>query len=417
MKSVVSCASGLDDAIRPAIKIVFWDLYANTEDVSNWSGISAMTIQGLRRAGAEVSSAGYVLPLVRKLTSSAFWHYYAKYRQLHYIPDRHMVLAKVFSWYGNYKVKTQLKKADAVVTTSTSATAFLATEKPIFVIHDATWAQVLELYPYFAASKQVPRVVSDGFEMEKRTFTRSNVTLILASAWAAERAILDYHLDRERVHVLPLGANFEEDPPRHEVERAIQDRKGDHCNLLFVGREFDRKGGHIAVDAAAALRDLGIPTTLHVVGCSPVGLPAFVSIHGLLRKDRKAEVKQLTNLYSRCDFFILPTQAEAQGIVFNEAAAYGLPVVATNVGGVSSVVKNGGWGLLLPSDAPGQHYASWIAELFRDRVRYLSTALSAREDYEARLSRSVHSGRLLAIIDQVVKGSGHGSKTVTALSK
>jgi len=383
------------------LKVVFWDLYADPEDVNHWSGITAMTLQGLRVAGVQVVTAGHVLPYLRRLISSALWHYYKTVWDLHYIPDRHMAVTKAFSWLGRHKAHKSLAEADAVVTTSTTATAFLKTDKPIFVIHDATWGQIIELYPYFHKARQVPAVVRGGFEMEHQTLTRTNVTLVFTSDWAANQAILDHGLDRKRVHVLPLGANFTDDPPRDRVERAIRARKGEHCNLLFVGREFDRKGGEIAVQATDAVRKLGIAATLHVVGCSPKGLPPWVQIHGLLRKDRKQELSKLHSLYADSDFFILPTQAEAQGIVFNEAAAYGLPVIATEVGGVSSVVHSD-WGLLLPKDTAGEHYASWMAELFRDRARYTAMARRARDDYDARLSRTVYTERLTAIIREVL---------------
>jgi glycosyltransferase involved in cell wall biosynthesis len=394
----------IEDSAEPRVlKLAFFDLNSNPEDVSVWSGITAAMIQGLRNAGQQVITSVPVLPYFRKTVASGFWHYYDKFCKLHYIPDRHMFVTRSLSAFGNWKGRRNFLDADAIITTSTTSTAFLKTDKPIFVIHDATWGQVLELYPYFHPSKQVPHVVRGGFEMERQTFCRPDVTLVLTSDWAASRAIQDYDLDPSRVFVLPFGANFAVDPPRDEVERAIRARTGDHCNLLFVGREFDRKGGDIAVDATAALLALGIPATLHVVGCSPTDMPPWVNVYGLLRKDRPAELAQLHGLYAKCDFFILPTQAEAQGIVFNEAAAYGLPVAATNVGGVPSVVKDGDWGLLLETKASGEQYAPWLADLFRDREKYNEVAMRARQDYEARLSRNVYTQTLLTIIRGVLQ--------------
>ena len=387
-----------DDSVDRPLKLVVFDLYSNPEDVIVWSGITAAIIQGLRNAGQQVSTAGMVMPHLKRVITSIFWHYYRRFRKLHYVADRHMAITRLFSIIGSRKIQKKLENVDAIITTSTTAPAFLKTNKQIFLIHDATWAQMLELYPYFHTSSQVPHVVRGGFEMERRTFARPNVTLILTSDWAADRAITDHALDRNRVFVLPFGANFAQDPPREQVQNAIAARKGEKCNLLFVGKEFDRKGGTIAVQIAAAVRSLGIPTILHVVGCSPEGLPSWVKIHGFLRKDRKDELSRLHALYTECDFFVMPTQAEAQGIVFTEAAAYGLPVVATEVGGVSAVVKNGDWGLLLPPNASGEQYAPWIARLFRDRDLYAATAHRARDDYEARLSRSVYTRRLIQII-------------------
>ena len=59
--------------------------------------------------------------------------------------------------------------------------------------------------------------------------------------------------------------------------------------------------------------------------------------------------QDVPNLLSGCDLFALPTQQEASGTVFVEAAACGLPVVATDVGGVSEMMRAGQTGFLVPA--------------------------------------------------------------------
>jgi glycosyltransferase involved in cell wall biosynthesis len=125
-------------------------------------------------------------------------------------------------------------------------------------------------------------------------------------------------------------------------------------------------------------------------------------VHGLLSKDKPEDQKRLHALYANSDFFVMPTRAEAQGIVFNEAAAYALPVAATDVGGVSSVVRNGDWGLLLPPDSPPRAYAAWLQALYQDRDRYQRTARRARADFLARLSNKAYTDQLVRIIRQTI---------------
>ncbi len=88
----------------------------------------------------------------------------------------------------------------------------------------------------------------------------------------------------------------------------------------------------------------------------------------------------------------------AQGIVFNEASAYGLPVVSTDVGGVSTVVRPD-WGFLLPPESGPEPYAAWIKEAFTDRPRYQALATRAREEYDQRLSSAVYIQKLTHLIE------------------
>jgi glycosyltransferase involved in cell wall biosynthesis len=384
------------------LHIAFFDLYSDPQDISAWSGIPASVIQGLRAAGQHVTVTGRVLPLLRRALSSLRWHYYQRVRHLHYMPDRDKAITRLFSFLAAPSVARACASSDVVLTTCTTAAGYLKTEKPIFVIFDATWSQVVDEYPYFHPSLQVPHVVRSGFEMEKLTFTRENVTLIATSAWAGDAAVNAWGLDREKIFILPFGPNFSQDPPLDLAEQAIHARTGEHCHLLFVGTEFERKGGDIAVETARQLREQGIPTTLHIVGCSPVGLPSWVVVHGFLRKSDSAQAQQLQRLYRESDFFILPTRAEAQGVVFIEAAAFGLPVAATDVGGVSAVVADGDWGNLEGLEDDGTRQAAWIASLFRDRARYASVARSARRDFDTRLSRAKYTENLISILRTVV---------------
>ena len=115
--------------------------------------------------------------------------------------------------------------------------------------------------------------------------------------------------------------------------------------ILFVGGDFYRKGGAILLQAFRALPD-GL-VELHIVTRSDV--PAAEGIH--IYRDMQPNTVELLSLYHQCDAFVLPTGADAFGLVLVEAMACGLPVVTTRVGGVAEVVADGETGYLVqPGD-------------------------------------------------------------------
>lgn len=94
--------------------------------------------------------------------------------------------------------------------------------------------------------------------------------------------------------------------------------------------------------------------------------------------------------------FVLPTQAECQGVVFNEAAAHGLPVIATDTGGVSSVVQHGKTGSLMSAHSLPTEWAEEILALTGDRARYESYSLESARTFPARLSWKAAVGRVMS---------------------
>jgi glycosyltransferase involved in cell wall biosynthesis len=81
-------------------------------------------------------------------------------------------------------------------------------------------------------------------------------------------------------------------------------------------------------------------------------------------------------------------------MVFCEAAAFGLPVIATNTGGSGETVKEGVSGHLLSPEARGDQYAKLIKEIYSDKVRYDTLVHSARNRFEKYLNWDVWAKKL-----------------------
>ena len=98
------------------------------------------------------------------------------------------------------------------------------------------------------------------------------------------------------------------------------------------------------------------------------------------------ERRRFERLWTEADFFILPSRCECAGVVYCEAAAYGLPSLATRTGGVPSIVAEGRNGYTLPPAEGGEAYAERIASLVDDPAAYEALCESSRREFEERLN-------------------------------
>lgn len=237
------------------------------------------------------------------------------------------------------------------------------------------------------------------------------VALVACSEYAL-RQFRWQHRDFPR---LPeLLAKTEMIHPATPVRRQAPKRASDHLRLLFVGRDFMRKGGPVLLRAHARLRKAGVPVETTIVSSlgwsrdDYVGPPdeAYVlKEHAQVAQDGvvhhaslpNAEVKRLMD---EADYLVFPTIHDIFGYVSIEALASATPVIATDTCSMPEVVEHGVSGFLLPFEndpdvgkwtwlyrnaEPGYFDAyeaatAQLAEALHDR---LAALWEGRADYEA----------------------------------
>jgi glycosyltransferase involved in cell wall biosynthesis len=272
-----------------------------------------------------------------------------------------------------------------VIATQIGDAAFLESEAPVITIHDATFYQIMDYYPGYERSGYARETITGGVALDKMGLERA-AHCIFCSNWAAKSAHQDYGIPLSKLSVAPLGANLPRIPSAEDHRSFLKQRGSGPCKFLFLGKEWYRKGGDIAVQILNELAQRGIPVELHVVGCRPDGeVPSSVKKHGELWKTVPEQAAELHRLFAASDFFILPTRAECFGLVYGEAAAYGLPVVTVGTGGVPEIVS-ADWGIALPPPVSTAVYADWIIAHYRDRGKYARLSNAARSAYERRLN-------------------------------
>ncbi len=266
---------------------------------------------------------------------------------------------------------------------------------PCGFIGDCNFALLAETYPAFA--RQTPAALIQGERMWQQGLSVSRFAA-LASDWAADDTRQRYPDLAERVRVLPFGANVKSGWSQQEIQQRVAERKFQPLRLLTVGTEWERKRMNDAIGVVIEAKRLGLDVVLDIVGCTPpegVTIPAGVTVHGRLNRSNVAENQDLERLYETAHVFILASQAECFGIVFGEAATYGLPSIGVESCGVTSAVRDGVTGRLFPAENWCRSVAVELKRWFESFECYRSLALGAGRDAAERLDWQVHARTLI----------------------
>ncbi|MDF2368164.1 glycosyltransferase family 4 protein [Sneathiella sp.] len=290
-------------------------------------------------------------------------------------------VTEAYSRAAGKEIQKKLELVDPEVVVGIAASPELANVKtsvPILHISDATFAIMTDYYPEMS---RVPDWLwREGNEIERKVIENSSYS-IFPSHWAIDSAQLDYHAKPEKLRFIRLGANVGALPTVNEEYLAA--KFNNKCNILFMGKEWGRKGGDIILSAFKFVRDAGVDAHLYIVGCDPFSgnPPESVTVYESIQKSDPQQFELYNKLFSEASLFVLPTQAEAYGLVFAEAAAFATPVIAPATGGIPSVVDDGKSGLLLPLSADGRKYAETILALWQDKEKLHEMATYAHEKY------------------------------------
>jgi len=266
------------------------------------------------------------------------------------------------------------------------AIAYLKCEQPIVIWTDTSHAGLIDFYPWF--SNLCNETKKNMYAMEKVALDRCKLA-IFSSDWAAQTAIKTYGIEPSKVRVVPWGANIECNRTDQDVKSIVESRTTTPCKLLFIGVDWDRKGGEIALQVAKELNEMGLETELLVVGSQPPAnepLPSFVKSLGFVNKQTNEGLDRMNKLFSESHFFIMPSRAESYGHVLCEANSFGLPCLATNVGGIPTIIKEGLNGKTFSLNASISEYCSYIASLMANYSEYKRLARSSFNEYQSRLN-------------------------------
>jgi glycosyltransferase involved in cell wall biosynthesis len=301
------------------------------------------------------------------------------------------------------QAEIDLINPDAVLSISSQCVAFLDQPgKPTFLFSDAPWLAWQEAY----AGQHTRPLRMAWFAEQEANAARHLDGLFFGSEWAVTEAMRLYSGGkrlRQRLHVTPLGSSLIPERSREGVLQCASARRKDEIELLYVGKDWERKGGPLAVEVAALLHAAGQKVRLHIVGCSPALAPetnAFVTVHGLLHQNNPEQKATLLGLFERSHFFLVPTIAECFGVVFAEAQAFALPPISREIHALPSVIVDGKTGMLLDPAAPASDYVRRILALWRNQSAYQKMAVAGRDRFEKLLNWDRTAEEIVRHIDE-----------------
>lgn len=364
-------------------------------DVKYWSGLIYYMAKSLEEKTAVEYITGLTedWPLSLKLKNKL----YGKNKV--YRADRSPEICKGYA----KQIEKQLKQsADIVFSPSTTVLSYLDTNKPKVFYTDATFASMIDYYDYF--KNLSPQYIKEGTKAEQLGIDSAGLA-IYSSQWAADSAIRDYGADPSRIRIVPFGANL---PPEQlnleDIKDIVKKRDSHICKLLFLGVEWHRKGGDIAIDAVKYLNEvLNQPAELHIVGIDdlPVNdLPPYIINHGRISKGTPEGVKKIEHLITESHFLFIPSRADCTPVVFSEAMSYGVPCVSSDTGGIPSILNDEN-GLMLRSGSTPAEYAKQIYTVYADNISYNELTLSAFNDYKTRLNWDVAMNKVVRYMKEI----------------
>lgn len=177
--------------------------------------------------------------------------------------------------------------------------------------------------------------------------------------------------------------------------------------FLFVGTDFERKGGFEVVEAFADLHRRHAGARLVIVSSDPRQPNPDRAVHSWVDTSRRARVLEqldrleasgvaerhflldrgrlLREFYPRADAFVMPSHAEGFGFTNVEALSFGLPVISSSVGPIPEVIRDGVTGFIVPP-ADVTALAAAMAGMATDPPAAARLGVAARSDFLARFT-------------------------------
>ena len=354
----------------------------NPYDINSWSGTTWHILKSLKKNNNITVIGTHMLSQASYFKSNNFLKNNAR-------NDYSLLFGNVCTDLIN-----KVANCDIVFFGDLNLSPYLDIDIPTVHLSDVNY----HLFKDYLDNKRSDEQVKQTEGLEKKLLKEYD-SIIYSSEWIKKNTTDYYNIDSRKIHVVEFGANI---PTPLNYKINIQT---DVCNLLFIGRNWKKKGGEKALGAYKTLKSRGVKCTLTIIGSVPQMADKEdedIVVIPFLDKSKPEHLEMFCSILRSSHFLVLPTEFDAFGIVFCEASAYGVPSIAGNVGGVSQPVREGKNGYLLDANATAQDYADKIKSVFSNKNSYLELRKSSRHEFETRLNWDVWGEKVNNILEETV---------------
>ena len=181
------------------------------------------------------------------------------------------------------------------------------------------------------------RRLQETISQERMVYERASLIFTM-SDWLKHSLIRDFGITPEKIVTTYAGTNLRVE----DFEKSY-----DGKTVLFVGNEFERKGGPVLLEAFKAVKKEIKGARLIVVGPD-----LDIRQDGVEVKGRVTDQKELARFFREASLFVLPSLFEPFGIVFAEAFAFKNPCIGTDLCAMPEIIGEGRGGFLVPTNDP-----------------------------------------------------------------
>lgn len=383
--------------MKSKIKIAYLSYY-DSDVIHYWSGIIFFMRKSLERINTEVVPIHNLSSKIDDLYKLKSLYYKVQGKKYH--RPREFSINKRAAQKAEKRIKEL--KPDVVLSSGALEIAQIETNVPLTFWSDATFHNIVDYYPDY--TNLAKESFTNGDLLERFALEKASLQFF-SSDWASQDSINYYKSNPKKVKTVPFGSNIINVPSYQEIKERFHSKNFDTINFLFVGVDWYRKGGDIALKIVEALRNNGINARLNVVGCQPQidVIPEYVNSYGYLVKRNPDDYQKLIELYNTAHFFIMPSRYESFGIVVCEANSNGLPVIGAKNGGLQNIVKEEINGYLFDYNNEIdsiKRVGSHIIELLSDKTKYLELAQSSYNEYVTNLNWNTSGQK---VVDELFK--------------
>ena len=215
--------------------------------------------------------------------------------------------------------------------------------------------------------------------------------------WAADILEHGCAVPKERIHPIHVGLDLSRWASPHPRSTTA----GRRLRILFVGGEFERKGGALLLrvfeDHFSGVAEL------HIVSSRA---PPSHSTDVFIYPGFPVGDERLVRLYADCDVLAVPTEADLIPWVYMEAMAMGMPCIGTAVGAIAEVIDDGVTGFVIPPSDEAA-LASALRLLMDDARLREEMGAAGRKKVEREYDAAKNVPRILAAMKSFVDRSGH----------
>lgn len=364
---------------------------SDPNDKTSWSGINYSMLNSLKKNGLSVIPLGPVkTPKTLHIILSIINFSHLVFFNKKFNKDHNILLSKYYAI--QFKKRLTNKNIDIIFAPSSSTEiAHIKTTIPICYLSGTSFNQIESYYNHYS-NLSMPSIKQSNL-IEQKAINNS-ITQVYPSEWAAKHVIDYYKADSNNVFVIPYGANINSAPEKIKIEKKEYNKP---LKLLFLGVDWERKGGNTVFDTFKILHDKDYDITLTVCGCVPPITHSKMTVIPFLNKNLDSDSKRFNDLLSESHLLFLPTRSELFGVVFCEAAAFGLPAITTDTGGVGEIVENGVTGYVLSLDATAHDYAEKIQSLYNNPNKLKEMAILSREKFEKKLNWDIWAKKIIEV--------------------